>query len=170
MKLGSADGRRAGVLSGVVILQAVCAAFFLADVLGDLGRDPTSGASLAHNALELGVVLALILGTVFGALELRHVLTRQARIEDSLRAAGGAFGELLEEHFARWALTPAERDVAIMSIKGLSTAEMAAARGTAEGTIKAQAAAVYAKANVTGRAQLMSLFIEELLAETLVPR
>lgn len=168
MKPGRAEAQRATALSGVVALQALCAAFFLADVLGDLGRDPLPGLSLGHNILELGVVAALISGTIFGALELRRLLARQARIEDNLRAAGGAFGEVLEEHFSRWSLTGAERDVAIMTIKGFSTAEMAAVRGTAEGTIKAQSAAVYAKAGVTGRAQLLSLFIEELLSETLV--
>ena len=170
MSVARPEARRATLLSGVVLLQAICSAFFLADVLGDLGRDPLSGGSLAHNLLELGVVGARVVGTVFGALEVRRLLTRQARIEDSLRAAGGAFGELLEEHFERWALTRAERDVALMTIKGLSTAEMAAVRGTAEGTVKAQAAAVYAKARVSGRSQLLSLFIEELLSEPLVAR
>ena len=39
-------------------------------------------------------------------------------------------------------LSPAERDVALFQIKGLSVAEIAALRGTSEGTVKAQAAAI----------------------------
>ena len=47
--------------------------------------------------------------------------------------------------------------------KGLSTAEIAQLRRTSEGTVKAQTAAIYRKAGVTGRPQLLSLFIEDLM-------
>lgn len=36
-------------------------------------------------------------------------------------------------------------------------------RGTAPGTVRAQCTAVYGKAGVDGRAQLFSVFMEELL-------
>ena len=62
-----------------------------------------------------------------------------------------------------WGLSPAERDVALFAIKGLSTSEIAALRTTSEGTVKAQTAAIYRKAGVSGRPQLLSLFIEDLL-------
>ncbi len=161
---------RVAALTGVVVLQALCAAFFLADVLGDLHLESETGTGFGHHlVLEAVTVGALILGTVFGAREVRNLLARQARMEQALRAAGGAFAELLDEHFTRWGLTPAERDVALMAIKGLSNTEIAAARGAAEGTVKAQSAAIYAKAGVAGRTQLLSVFIEELLAEPLQP-
>ena len=72
---------------------------------------------------------------------------------------------LLAERFDEWGLTPAERDVALFAIKGLSTSEIAGLRGTSEGTIKAQTNAIYRKAGVTGRPQLLSLFIEELMRD-----
>ena len=71
--------------------------------------------------------------------------------------------DLLEERFTLWGLTPAERDVALFAIKGLSTAEIATLRSTSEGTVKAQTNAIYRKAGVTGRPQLLSLFIEDLI-------
>ena len=82
--------------------------------------------------------------------------------------ASGAFARVIEEHFDTWGLSASERDVAMLAIKGLSIAEIAALRNTKEGTVKAQNAAVYRKAGVSGRLQLLSLFIEELLAEPLV--
>ncbi|MCB1371179.1 MAG: helix-turn-helix transcriptional regulator [Rhodobacteraceae bacterium] len=82
----------------------------------------------------------------------------------SLQAASGAFLDLMEGNFAKWGLTPSERDVALLSIKGLSIAEIAALRATREGTVKAQSAAIYRKAGVNGRAQLLGLFVEDLLA------
>ena len=74
--------------------------------------------------------------------------------------------ELLEERFADWGLTPAERDVALFAIKGMSTAEIAGLRNTSEGTVKAQTNAIYRKAGVSGRPQLLSLFIEDLMDGT----
>ena len=41
-------------------------------------------------------------------------------------------------------------------------------RNTREGTVKAQNAAVYRKAGVSGRPQLLSLFIEDLMTDSLV--
>lgn len=84
-------------------------------------------------------------------------------MEDQLRAASGAFMELMQDRFDVWGLTAAEQDVALFSIKGMSTAEIAALRGTSEGTVKAQTNAIYRKAGVTGRPQLLSLFIEDLI-------
>jgi len=80
-----------------------------------------------------------------------------------LSAASGAFTEAMMAEFERWGLTPAERDVALLSLKGCEVAEIAQLRGSAAGTVRAQLARVYAKAGVSGRAQLASLFIEELL-------
>jgi DNA-binding NarL/FixJ family response regulator len=50
-----------------------------------------------------------------------------------------------------------------LSIKGLSIADIAAARSTREGTVKAQLNAIYGKAGVAGRHQLLGLFIDELV-------
>jgi DNA-binding CsgD family transcriptional regulator len=80
-------------------------------------------------------------------------------------AAKLAFMGLLEERFAEWALSPAERDVALFAIKGMSTAEIGSLRNTSEGTVKAQTNAIYRKAGVTGRPQLLSVFIEDLMRD-----
>ena len=113
---------------------------------------------------------ALVLSLFFTGFEIRKVLGRQNRMESQLKAASGAFADLLEDYFETWALTPSERDVALLAIKGLSIAEIAGLRETKEGTIKAQCNAIYRKAGVTGRPQLLSLFIEELMGEGLVAR
>ena len=122
-----------------------------------------------HHSIELVAVVALILGIVMTALQIRRIGVRHRRIEAQLRVASGAFLELLEECFDSWALTPSERDVALLSIKGLSNADIARVRETKEGTIKAQSNAIYSKAGVSGRQQLLSLFIEELMNDRLVP-
>jgi DNA-binding NarL/FixJ family response regulator len=48
----------------------------------------------------------------------------------------------------------------------MSIAEIATLRNTSEGTVKAQTNAIYRKAGVSGRPQLLSVFIDDLLEET----
>jgi DNA-binding CsgD family transcriptional regulator len=156
-------------LSGLLAVQAGGAAFLLLDVVADLGDWSLLASETLHHGIELVAVAALILGLGLTAHEIRRIRTRQRRIEAQLRAASGAFFDLLEEYFDAWALTPSERDVALLAVKGLSIAEIAGIRQTKPGTVKAQCNAIYSKADVTGRQQLLSLFIEELMADRLMP-
>jgi len=72
-------------------------------------------------------------------------------------------GEAIDSQFDRWGLTPAEREVALLILKGLSHKEIATVRGASERTARQQARAIYAKANLSGRAALSAFFLEDLL-------
>jgi len=72
-------------------------------------------------------------------------------------------GEAIDAQFDRWGLTPAEREVALLLLKGLSHKEIAAVRESSERTARQQARAIYAKANLSGRAALSAFFLEDLL-------
>ncbi|SIT11451.1 DNA-binding transcriptional regulator, CsgD family [Roseivivax lentus] len=148
--------------------QLVTALFFQWELLSSVfgfSRQPISWA--LYELIEVAAALGLLAGVCVTALLLYRSQKAQAQAEANLRLASGAFHKVLEERFEQWRLTPAERDVALFSIKGLSTAEMAAIRGASEGTIKAQTNAIYRKAEVSGRGQLMSLFIDELMGDGL---
>ena len=145
-------------------VQLVCGLFLLWDMLGSLlGLSAPPIAWVYYELAQIGAVIGLLFGMVVGATLLLRSTRRQRAAEQSLRLASGAFMEVLEERFVDWGLTPAERDVALFSIKGLSTADIAAIRKTSEGTVKAQTNAIYRKAGVSGRPQLLSLFIEDLM-------
>ncbi len=148
----------------LLALQVICAAVFLFDILSSVvGLRDSPLAWQLREMIELGAAFGLITGLGLGAYALWLVLGERNHAEASLRRAAGEFHELLAERFAEWGLTPAERDVALFAIKGMSTAEIAALRETSEGTVKAQTNAIYRKAGVSGRPQLLSLFIEELM-------
>ncbi|MFN7224850.1 MAG: helix-turn-helix transcriptional regulator [Paracoccaceae bacterium] len=155
-----------GALIALFTVQAVCAFFFVSDIFSSLfGFRSTPVSWEFRELVEIGAALGLIVGFVLGALVLRRSFQDRHAAEERLRRASGAFMDLLDERFVEWSLTPAERDVALFSIKGMSTAEIAALRGTSEGTIKAQTNAIYRKAGVSGRPQLLSLFIEDLMRD-----
>lgn len=158
------------LISLLLLIQLVCAFFFVGQTLMtylDIQHSPISWE--LHEFLEVGAALGLVFGAVLGGIVLRRSMRRQKRAEEQLRQVSGAFMELMQARFVDWGLTSAERDVALFAIKGLSTQEIASLRGTAGGTVKAQTNAIYRKAGVTGRSQLLSLFIEDLMDEGMLP-
>lgn len=158
--------RRTAPIILVFLVQAVCAFFFVSDILASvLGIRTTPISWELRELMEIGAAVGLVLGVVLGALMLRRTLQERNRAEARLRRASGAFMDLLQERFTEWGLTPSERDVALFAIKGMSTPEIAALRTTSEGTVKAQTNAIYRKAGVSGRPQLLSLFIDDLMRD-----
>ncbi len=160
---------RRTILWALFTLQALCCAYFLADIFFDLVLPAQTNTLADSDAIEAIVTIALFFGLAFTGSELRRMMRREDRINDQLKVASGAFADLLEVRFDEWGLTEAERAVAVLALKGYSVAEMAELRTTAQGTIKAQCAALYRKADVSGRLQLLSLFLDDLMADTLMP-
>jgi len=152
-----------------LIIQVLCAAFFITDMASTVFGLPLMPRSwMMYEWMEIASAVGLVIGSVISAIAFRRAHRRRERAEKQLRAASGAFMELLNEKLAEWGLTPAEQDVALFAIKGFSTKEIAEMRKTSEGTIKAQTNAIYRKAGVTGRPQLLSLFIDDLMGDTLI--
>ncbi len=145
-------------------VQALCALVFLWDLAASVfGLRSAPMSWQLREVIEIGAALGLLAGLAIGTQVVLRARSRQKLAEASLRAASGEFMTLVQEKFTEWGLTPAERDVALFAIKGMSLSEIASLRATSEGTVKAQTNAIYRKAGVSGRPQLLSLFIEDLL-------
>lgn len=171
------EGRRLGGL---------LTAFFLVTLLAglDVAFDLRQGTTLRHVLAEVGVLLVGLAGSVFIARQLLRRL-RQARITEAelrtvasrletteaeaarWRAEAGnllaGLGRAIDQQLERWALTPAEKEVALLLLKGLSHKELAEVRGITEATARQQARAVYKKAGLSGRNDLSAFFLEDLL-------
>lgn len=147
----------------LVGLQALCVLFLVSEEASDLFLGGRPAPVLDNDLIENLVLAVLVVSLAASAFQVRRVMGRQKRLESQVRIASGAFAGMLEEHFETWALTPSECDVAMLCLKGFSIAEIAGIRKTADGTVKAQCNAIYRKAGVSGRPQLLSLFIDELL-------
>ena len=100
--------------------------------------------------------------TVVRDLEVARVQGQRWRAEARTLLKG--LGDAIDNQFKMWNFTEAEKEVALLLLKGLSLKEIAQVRSTSERTIRAQARALYAKAGLSGRAALSAFFLEDLLA------
>ena len=151
--------RRSAAVAAFTLAQALGAVFFISDAVSDIMAE----GSHPHLLFELVVAVALVLGVAFGFQELRRTLSVMRAQERALDVAAGALAEVIGRQFGRWGLTPAEREIGLLALKGFDVAEIAELRGAAQGTVRAQMASIYAKSGLSGRAQFAAHFVEDLL-------
>ena len=113
--------------------------------------------------VEIGATLGLILGSLMGGALAITARREMQRAKTAQRLTAGQFTDVVKEYFTKLDLTPAETEVAWYILKGMSISEIAELRQTREGTVKTQGTAIYKKAGVNGKSQLMSLLVEDLL-------
>lgn len=147
-------------------IYAASALVFSIELLGEItGYYLFTVSWQTHELIELATLVGFIIGAVLIWRSHRLLALRNAEIERHLRAARGEFFAMVDLQFDLWELSNAERDVALLTVKGLSLADIAELRGTSEGTVKSQNNAIYRKAGVKSRTQLLGALIDELLVE-----
>lgn len=161
------DRKRALAMLGlwaVLVVQALCTLFFTVELLTEvLGLRHWAVTWEIREFLQMAASLGLLMGSAIGFLYLRATNQRMRAMKMQVAAASGAFHQVMQDWFAHWGLTPAEREVALFAVKGFSNREIADIRGKSEATVKVQMNAVFRKAGVSNRAQLVSHFVEDLL-------
>ncbi|WP_396213800.1 helix-turn-helix transcriptional regulator [Gemmatimonas sp.] len=81
----------------------------------------------------------------------------------SAEQALAGFGAAIDRQFGAWQLTRAEREVALLLLKGLGHKQVAAQLGRSERTVRQQAVDVYRKANLQGRSELAAFFLQDVV-------
>jgi DNA-binding CsgD family transcriptional regulator len=167
------DAPRLAFLVGLALLLGTLTALVGVDV----ADDARSGGSHAHIAVELLIIAVALAGAITLVVHLVQVRRRAHVLQGRLRQAQTEAERFREEsrghlqglavaidrQLSRWSSSVAEREVALLLLKGLSHKEIAAVRGTSERTVRGQALALYRKAGLSGRAQLAAFFLEDLL-------
>ena len=101
------------------------------------------------------------------AMELRARLDARTAERDEWRAnarhALEGLGSAIDAQFSRWNLTGAEREVALMLLKGLGHKQIAALTDRSERTVRQHASTVYEKSGLGGRAELSAYFLQDLM-------
>lgn len=174
------EGRRGQGAAALALLFAAVAALAAADLTSDIGE----GASVRHMVTEAILLLTGLLGLALMVRRLVRLsrqaegLRRQAReLSEQLEvrtaeatrwrreahAVLEGLGVAIDRQFDRWRLTPAEREVGLLLLKGLSHKEVAAIRGVSSATARQQARSMYKKGGLSGRNDLAAFFLEDLL-------
>lgn len=99
------------------------------------------------------------------ALALRAEAAALKAAPPRLASSDSGLSAVIDAQFHSWSLSPAEAEVAMLLLKGLSLKETAEVRGTSERTTRKQARAVYRKSGLAGRAELSAWFLEDLLGD-----
>lgn len=159
--LGFFDTRKGTRL--LFFAQVLCVLFFIFDGIREFANIPEKIGIVNFEVFEFVIVIVMVISMVATGRQLINSRAESSHLKNRLRAASGEFNEMLHQSFQDWQLTNSERDVALLAIKGLGIGEISILRETREGTIKAQLNAIYRKANVTGRPQLISYFVEDLM-------
>jgi DNA-binding CsgD family transcriptional regulator len=172
-----AEDARRGLRPLEGLAPAVLFALIAICIVADLVDDLTSPTSTGHLAgMFIGTLLAitgLVLMLRMLAASRALVRTLESRLDwsraDAVRYREQAgqllhgVGTLIDQQFDEWGLSPSEREVGLLLLKGLSLKSIASLRDASEPTVRQQAQAVYRKAKLTGRAELAAFFLEDLL-------
>ena len=158
-------------VSFLLILGFVCIS------LADVFREYRSGETLPHLTFEILVsVVASFWGfhVVSKCLNTRNELDRSNHQIMTLNADNerwkkenkkllDGLSESIDTQLSLWKLSPAEKEVTLLILKGLSFKEISDIRQPSEKTTRLQATTIYQKSSLPGRAELAAFFLEDLM-------
>jgi len=139
--------------------------------------DYRQSGSFVAQTFEMLVFVAALTGIAIHAWQLASARSRSERLDRELTETRAeaqrwsreakdvlkGLGAAIDAQFDKWGLTPAEREIALLQLKGLRHKEIAEMRQTSERTVRQQALSIYRKAGLDGRADLAAFFLEDLL-------
>ena len=161
------------LVPGILLLVAIGGAV-------DLALDqPESWLSL-HVFVEVTLMVVSLTFSIVLWREWNRTTRQLARAEQTIAAntaerdawrksaevALAGFGSAVERQFEKWGLTPVEREVALLLLKGHGHKQVAAQTGRSERTVRQHAVSVYEKSGLGGRAELAAFFLEGLMLPT----
>jgi DNA-binding CsgD family transcriptional regulator len=156
----------------------------------DVTIEVRNGVPIALESFELVIFISALGGIAFHWWQMTAAQRRSEQLDAELAQAQAevsrwtedarrwnreaqdllaGLGAAIDKQFDRWGLTPAEREVALLQLKGLRHKEIAELRKTSERTVRQQALAVYRKSGLNGRNDLAAFFLEDLLLPTPQP-
>ncbi len=158
------------LLAGILLLLAVGAIVSLILDGPEAWLTPHFAFDILMDAAALAAVTYVWWGWRRSAREaerLRVSLEERRAERDAWRSSAqralDGLGEAIDGQFDAWGLTPAEREVAFLVLKGYSHKRIARVTGRSEHTVRQHAGASYQKAGLGGRAELAAFFLEDLM-------
>jgi len=143
----------------------------------DLITDAKDGVVTWHVLVEGSTGIAALYGIYYfiqDSIQLKHKLSDSLNANIQLKKEANEWkteaqkyisglSQSIDLQLTKWNLSTAEKEVALLLLKGLSLKEIADIRQTTEKTARVQSIAVYSKSGLSGRSELAAFFLEDLL-------
>lgn len=143
----------------------------------DISDDIHEGAGFWHIGPEILIVIGTLTTAVlalayFLKMKLRADVFEKRIVEleaantnwqERTKAYTEGLSREIDRQLALWDLSQAEKEIALLLLKGFSNKEISEIRQTSEHTIKQQSSAVYRKSGLGTRSELSAFFLEDLL-------
>lgn len=143
----------------------------------DITTDIQQGVSQWHVFIEILIGISTLFGIFFilkNTINLKHELSDAIIKNEQLKLEAkewkvtakkyiDGLSISIDQQLTKWNLSEAEKEVALLLLKGLSLKEIADIRHTTEKTSRVQSIAIYSKSGLTGRSELAAFFLEDLL-------
>lgn len=143
----------------------------------DLMTDLKEGVLAWHVLIEGSTGLAALFGIFYfmkDTFKLKHELSDSLNENIQLKKEANdwkieahkyieGLSKSIDLQLSKWNLSAAEKEVALLLLKGLSLKEIADIRNTTEKTARVQSISVYSKSGLSGRSELAAFFLEDLL-------
>lgn len=143
----------------------------------DLVTDSKEGVAIWHLLVEGGAGVAALFGIFYFLKDSFDLKTRLSKsLIENIQLKNEAnewkreaqkyiegLSQSIDHQLTKWNLSTAEKEVALLLLKGLALKEIAEIRNTTEKTARVQSISVYSKSGLSGRSELAAFFLEDLL-------
>lgn len=156
----------------MVVLLAIVAGGTLDLILDKPARWLSPHVIYELMMIGAALVMAVVLwrrwrGAVAAATRLQGALAAHQAERDAWRAEAASSLEglrrAIDDRLVAWGLTPTEREVAMLILKGESHKRIAGLTGRSERTVRQHAVTIYNKSGLRGRAELAAFFLQDLV-------
>ena len=163
-------------LSNLVIVAALATlvSLMVIDLLSELSA---AGTGAFHVIVEGSAIVAGGIAVAAAGRRMRELLRQTHGLRERLELSSAeaehwaqrarslieGLAGAIDEQLERWHLSAAEKEIALLLLKGLEHREIAGLRGVSETTVRQQARSLYRKAGLAGRHELAAFFLEDLL-------
>lgn len=165
-------------MKGIFVVASLFFLFISAASIADLRHDMLDHLSYTHMLIEIFTLIIALSGSAFFIFRTLRLFQQNSKLKVELAAefsqrksfqekamlySNGLY-KAIEDEFNKWDLTPVEREIGILILKGLSIKEMSLAQGSSDKTIQHHCTSIYKKSGLKGRTELSAYFLEDLLS------
>jgi len=158
------------VIAATLVFNCV---FLVKDLMDDVQENAGLGHIIPEVVIVIGTVLTAVLALILYMRQREKVEGLSHRVlelekqssewQNRTKIYAEGLSHEIDLQMTKWQLSPSEKEITLLMLKGLSNKEISEVRETSEQTIKQQSSAIYRKSGLSNRAELSAFFLEDLL-------